>query len=936
MNKMIKTLVLVALSCLAAPASNASDTESQRDVLKPIALKFNNEFAANRTYEWTSLGDGVKHVSKLTERATEPEQIKALITLIYTNPDFPGKKYSSPVEGDDYNRGKVGYNRTVPDWGFSYTTPPNNDDEEQTMLVVEVKDNYPTEAECQKKYPNDKVCQLMYQYIKSVKVLTEGFRIKREGQGYDASNTTYNPGVVYNVSGTYNRFFVMGKGAYSRGNSGEKPFYQMFEEYSPRILSTGVTPKGFYEKVTKGESFKVSHECTSVPFNLDHWVTMGTDASNAGQTISNLNVFIPDFRFIKWNLRHNNGGYSSYNEKYAPTFNAYALTLTAEAKQQGDAEDHKYEVTLSWTSGLDKLSDSKVMQDFYIYRVVNGVIEDTPLNTTATHDYSYSYTEPQNPSGHGITYIVTGKPTGVDFSHVESNKASVIIPGWDPYERLSLNIGGSYSSSYDPKKEQNDYKNTIILNNTVGTNVTGDLIEENATEFVVYRFDNGDGTSATAADAPADMTPISIIKFGAAEQNGDNYDFHYTVTPENQAGEAQAREGVFTAPSRNGEIDFGNFSITDVFSASTAHNAHKAHYDYKVVFKPAKAIAAEELKDVYSNVVRINVYKTDYTAKLNPYTESDYLADTDHSLSLAKSVTVTAATANASEVRSYAMYRQDGNGTVKFADIQRTKNGNYSCLVRNTDNDKLDLSIASNLPAGSATVYDDLRQSSQDEGTYYPVITAIAPDNSENTYGANHTTLDLLGVRLSGISTIKSNPFVSDDDSWKMGFSTVFEADGLYNGSLMKPVSFRVWRVNSDNSETMLTPDLFAGNTNPNVTNNYLFSESADHGQLQVKDLFIGDVLNNNSKKTVNYIVRFYCRGNGSNSADYYVSERKFSVTFSQNTVTGLSTVSSNEQVQSVRYYNLQGMESDSAFSGLNIVVTTYTNGRTTTEKRMF
>ncbi len=82
--------------------------------------------------------------------------------------------------------------------------------------------------------------------------------------------------------------------------------------------------------------------------------------------------------------------------------------------------------------------------------------------------------------------------------------------------------------------------------------------------------------------------------------------------------------------------------------------------------------------------------------------------------------------------------------------------------------------------------------------------------------------------------------------------------------------------------------------------------------------------------------MRFYCRGNGSNSADYYVSERKFSVTFSQNTVTGLSTVSSNEQVQSVRYYNLQGMESDSAFSGLNIVVTTYTNGRTTTEKRMF
>ena len=67
---MIKMLALVVLSCFTAPAGNAADTESQRDVLQPIALKFNNEFAANRTYEWTSLSDGAKHVSKLTERAT--------------------------------------------------------------------------------------------------------------------------------------------------------------------------------------------------------------------------------------------------------------------------------------------------------------------------------------------------------------------------------------------------------------------------------------------------------------------------------------------------------------------------------------------------------------------------------------------------------------------------------------------------------------------------------------------------------------------------------------------------------------------------------------------------------------------------------------------------------------------------------------------------
>lgn len=46
--------------------------------------------------------------------------------------------------------------------------------------------------------------------------------------------------------------------------------------------------------------------------------------------------------------------------------------------------------------------------------------------------------------------------------------------------------------------------------------------------------------------------------------------------------------------------------------------------------------------------------------------------------------------------------------------------------------------------------------------------------------------------------------------------------------------------------------------------------------------------------------------------------------------------MSAGEQVQSVRYYNLQGMASDEAFSGMNIVVTTYTSGRVATEKRMF
>lgn len=312
-----------------------------------------------------------------------------------------------------------------------------------------------------------------------------------------------------------------------------------------------------------------------------------------------------------------------------------------------------------------------------------------------------------------------------------------------------------------------------------------------------------------------------------------------------------------------------------------------------------------------------------------------YVEDTDHSLSLDKNVTVTATTENAVEVRSYAMYRQDDGGTVKFADIQRAKNGTYSWLVRNTENDNLDLSIADNQPAGTATVYDDLRQAKYNEGTFYPIISAVAPDSTTNTYGANKTTLDLLGVQLSAAQTLKTNPFAYDAHSWKMGFGSEFQAMGKFNSNLMEPVAFRVWRVNSNGTETMLTSDLYKTNNNPNVRDNYLFAETAP-GELEVKDLFIDNVLKSNETKTVNCRVRFYCRGTGNNSANYYVAERKFAVQFNQGTITGINSVSAGEQVQSVRYYNLQGMASDEAFNGMNIVVTTYTSDRVATEKRMF
>ena len=51
------------------------------------------------------------------------------------------------------------------------------------------------------------------------------------------------------------------------------------------------------------------------------------------------------------------------------------------------------------------------------------------------------------------------------------------------------------------------------------------------------------------------------------------------------------------------------------------------------------------------------------------------------------------------------------------------------------------------------------------------------------------------------------------------------------------------------------------------------------------------------------------------------------------NDASGINEVIGHKEVASVRYVNVAGQESDTPFDGLNIIVTTYTDGTTTTAK---
>ena len=871
-------------------------------------MQCDSAYYAQFTYNWTD-AKGQPRTSRLTDVATEKSQIEALIAEVYSNPKIPGKLQSTPVAGDE---GYVSYENQAKHWrGLVSTKVPKPEIAEQTMLLVEIKNDSAIWVQ-----NSDCSC------LKSVRLLYNAFRIERTGQAYDSTNTTYKPGVLYNVSGTYNKFFLIGKG--SGRSYGWEPLDRMFEQYAPHPHSSKPITD-FYSRLKNGEEYAVIHDCTSVPY-LGHYPTMASDSGTAGaETMSNLVVYIPDYRLINWKSRNTSDIYTYYNPQYFPTFRIYRVSLTASAERKGEVADRTYNVTLSWESNIDNLSDSRVKQDFYIYRVIDGVVDSIPLNAEPINDYSYTYPEPQYVTGRKLTYIITARPSGVSgFNPVESNLASVLIPGYDPYERLVLDIDGTSRSTYDPQRQVNDYANRITIDNNT---LSGDFIAEGTT-FSLYRFDND--------AAGGDSTRIATLVIDTITKVGSQYRFNYTLKMFNQSVATADSVGYLIAASREGDISFNGLSATDRFTASTANNDHKSHYDYVLEFMPVKAAGDAGVKMVHSNVVRLTVPKTKFYVGMEPLTKAQVDADIDHSLAELTNVSMTIEAANSSALRSYTLYR---SGTA-FAEMQRANNGSYSILTRSADSMRPNQPVAEGLSAGQLSATDDLRDATSGIAAYYPVINSecTLADGTVgiNTYGADQKHVSVVGVKVINPTTEKTSPFAYDATSWKMGFGCYFTAKGFFNDSVMGEYNYRVWRVDDDGTETMLTEHLYDGNPNPNVQGNYEFSVGGSHGELlTVRDLFMDNPLKSTDTKTVKYIVRLYCQSEADPSK-FYMAEDRFSVIYDTNTPTGLDAVERPAaQVSSVRYIDATGRQSPTPLSGFNIVVTTYTDGTVTTTKRL-
>lgn len=426
----------------------------------------------------------------------------------------------------------------------NYTYKPN--EEGYTAIMVAVNDNptlEPTNATYRDSYftTRNQVINYIRNNITSVKLLTDGLRI---GSGYDE-------GTVFNCDGTYNKFFILGKGqarkkadgvlsqqpaSYSHTLLGEEvPFKYMYEQFSPTTGEQGSDISDFYNEMMKGNVYSVVHDCASV-IQLEHQFSMSGKTGTESHSFTGLNFFIPDYRLKYWldenyYIKYNNGTqegpysvdgrdlnpyqnanatgklnttftnasywaawFGMYNKAYAPKMGLYLITLSADAEKVADysATNRYYDINLDWTSSLNEMAGEEVPQKYEVYEVLYDENGNEYLELLTTVENLTEWTIENFPQPeHSVTrtFIIKGWPTDSDHPSfiAWSNRDQVVIPGYNDFLALALN---HYESDFVVNEEKNYYRNFLTVSNENEENaLTVERITNGESNYTLFRYD---------------------------------------------------------------------------------------------------------------------------------------------------------------------------------------------------------------------------------------------------------------------------------------------------------------------------------------------------------------------------------------------------------------------------------------------------------------
>ena len=968
-----------------------SATLNAEPVVKP------KSFYKGRTYTWTNANGGTV-TSNLADPATDPRQIMALLKEVYTNKEIPGILQCGYTT-DGEREGTIDYtvkNKDAINKAYGILEGDYKPNEEgYTTLVVTVKNSWkPNPNNMSENLDKDQTMSYIAEAIESVQILTDGIYIP-------ATEKNKNPGAVYRLSGSASRLFFMSKGRGREWDKtvihNYAPFNGMFEEYSPVAVSnSGQLVENFYARLVNGEFFKVEHDCPTVA-GKKHYFFMESESSTKKYDVTDLIVTVPDYRLWQWDDRDYQGRtkskYTNYNKSHAPSLGLYGIQLKATATP---ADGDEYTVELKWTSTLNKITGNEIDQRFKVWvRAEDGGLEPlldangNPVEIAPGETFYYKYNVKQGFEGREITYVVSGQPTDalfINYKEVYSNDDKVFIPGLDPDEGLRLSIGTTSTSDYDLATETNQYKNLITIDhNLVNTHVRYDNLKKGS-KLAFYRYDVDRNSKPKKI---AELEIVSVNKreegWGIFYDKSYYWDYKYNLSFFNQENEASPKTNLTEATysletnynyteNTTNEIDFNGFNINsfnDEFCASTATNEHPASYEYKASFSNLDHATQQELHSAYST---IKVHKTTPDLTDKAITLEDVEND------------------NVCSTRIYKG-EHDASPAIQFTLDQDRRIAEYSVgKIRNKEQrESEEVGLAQRHPSWNYAIYENgsfkqnvshteipqIHDASAKVGKndYVSVIKTYRDnDGSYNTYGSPINTTYKLKASVDVIDRVMSEYVFTSNGKKDRYYQTKLKitADGTDNYEIVK---YRVWR--QTNRAMEIVPQYMArlqqdthpivmnsdDEGNPSIDQNHnnmqefelvgrpgvgFYPEQIDSKSIRVYDTFgASDVSDGNLDVT--YIVRLYAKPEASNTSarakattpilakEYYIGEATITVSFEENTPTGLfDFVAETKTPVRVQYVNMLGQKSDTPFSGMNVVITTYTDGSHSTAKRAY
>ena len=440
-----------------------------------------------------------------------------------------------------------------------------------------------------------------------------------------------------------------------------------------------------------------------------------------------------------------------------------------------------------------------------------------------------------------------------------------------------------------------------------------------------------------------------------------------------------------TKPVGESIVRLGSLPIIDQFAVSVADNKHPNRYGYVLKYEPKQGATGEAAKPKTSSHIEVPVQKTGSVVN-GFYTESQVAQDKVQ-YDTVKVDNITAdMQMNLSNTNSAIFYysilnKQEAvphitTDSVDYVSNLQNDNFVYQEMFKKSPN------INHRYNAGEHHYFDGkvVQGEYGDMGmTYVPFITTRAierfyfvEDSLHNTYGSPIWATSVGKVDLDGslIQRQDSSRWTawSYIDGGKTILCSTYRAqvnakcylpvkDNTVSNVDYEPYLCRIW-VRYDNLRNyhegpngfIIDDGKYEGDlkwladvdmTSLPLTNGYYHVVYGDIGQQTsyTDQLIFGADINAKPE----LVVRFYYKAKGLPVAApsglrageaqepkmYNASENSIS----PNPTTAVHEIVVNGEVESKTYYNVQGMESDKPFEGINIVVTRYSNGATTTTK---